>query len=57
MGFPETIGGWTKFNPVAILGACRSLFNWTDLSGEDFIGAGTSLKFYIFELSLCGYLY
>ncbi len=49
MGFPETIGGWTKFNPVAILGACRSLFNWTDLSGEDFIGAGTSLKFYIFE--------
>ena len=49
MGFPETIGGWTKFNPVAFLGACRSLFNWTSLTGEDFIGAGTSLKFYIFE--------
>jgi len=49
MGFPETIGGWTRFNPVALLGACRSLFNWTALTGEDFIGAGTSLKFYIFE--------
>jgi len=49
MGFPETIGGWTKFNPVAFLGVCRSLFNWTNLTGEDFIGAGTSLKFYIFE--------
>ena len=23
MGFPETIGGWAKFNPIAILGACR----------------------------------
>ena len=49
MGFPETIGGWEKFNPVAFLGACRSLFNWTALSGEDFIGAGTNLKFYVFE--------
>ena len=49
MGFPETIGGWTRLNPVAFLGACRSLFNWTALTGEDFIGAGTSLKFYIFE--------
>ena len=49
MGFPETIGGWAKFNPIAILGACRSLFNWTSLTGGNFIGAGTSLKFYVFE--------
>ena len=49
MGFPETIGGWAKLNPVPFLGVCRSLFNWTNLTGEDFIGAGTSLKFYIFE--------
>jgi hypothetical protein len=49
MGFPETIGGWTKLNPEVFLGACRSLFNWTNLLGESFIGAGTNLKFYIFE--------
>ena len=49
MVFPETIGGWTRVNPIAFLGSCRSLFNWTALTGEDFIGAGTSLKFYVFE--------
>ena len=47
--FLRLLGVGQSLIPVAILGACRSLFNWTDLTGEDFIGAGTSLKFYVFE--------
>ena len=47
MGFPETIGGWVKLTNTTILGTCRSLHNWSNLSGTSFIGAGTNLKFYV----------
>ena len=47
MGFPETIGGWTKLNNTPILGTCRSLHNWSNLAGTPNIGAGTNLKFYV----------
>ncbi len=48
-GRPEKIGGWTKFNTTAFLGLCRSLFAWASLQSVKYIGAGTNLKFYIFE--------
>ena len=47
MGFPETIGGWVRLTNTTILGTCRSLHNWSNLSGTSFIGAGTNLKFYV----------
>jgi hypothetical protein len=46
-GTPEKIGGWTRFSDYTFLGVCRSLWNWVTLSGQNLIGAGTSLKFYI----------
>ena len=48
-GFPEKIGGWTKFTSVAFLGTCRALHSWKALDGTDFIGVGTHLKYYLLE--------
>ena len=46
-GNPEKIGGWTQFAPNTFLGICRSLWNWITLAGENLIGVGTNLYFYI----------
>jgi hypothetical protein len=46
-GFPETVGGWQKYTSSTFLGTCRSLLNWIALSGENYLGVGTNLKFYI----------
>ena len=46
-GFPEKIGGWTRFSNSQFLGVCRSLNQWTTLAGESLIGLGTNSKFYI----------
>lgn len=46
-GFPEKIGGWTRYSNNQFLGICRSLNQWTTLSGETLLGLGTSSKFYI----------
>ncbi len=49
MGFPEKIGGWIKNSGSAFLGTCRALHAWVALSGEKYIGVGTTLKYYISE--------
>jgi hypothetical protein len=46
-GTPEKIGGWQRFSSATFLGICRSLFNWVTLGGQNLIGVGTNLKFYI----------
>jgi hypothetical protein len=46
-GFPEKIGGWTKYSPSQYLGIARSLWNWEGLTGSFFLGVGTNLKYYI----------
>jgi hypothetical protein len=46
-GTPEKIGGWTRISASVFLGVCRSLGNWITLGGQNLIGAGTHLKFYI----------
>jgi hypothetical protein len=48
-GNPEKIGGWTPYSSATYLGVCRSLWNWTTLGGENLIGVGTNLKFYILK--------
>ena len=47
-GTPEKIGGWTFFTQT-FLGVCRSLWNWATLGGQNLLGLGTNLKFYINE--------
>lgn len=46
-GFPEKIGGWTRFSNDQFLGTCRSLNNWTTLDGTSLIGVGTNSKMYL----------
>jgi len=46
-GFPEKIGGWTRFSNNQFLGICRSLTSWTLLDGTSLIGVGTNSKMYL----------
>jgi len=46
-GNPEVIGGWEPFSAANYLGVCRSLWNWVTLGGDNLIGVGTNLKFYL----------
>ena len=46
-GTPEKIGGWTQISSNNFEGVCRSLHNWITLGGQNLIGIGTHLKFYV----------
>jgi hypothetical protein len=46
-GFPEKIGGWTQQNTAQYLGTARALWAWVDLDGNNYLGVGTNLKYYI----------
>ena len=46
-GTPEKIGGWDQLSAQTFEGYCRSLWNWSTLSGLSLIGVGTNSKFYI----------
>jgi hypothetical protein len=46
-GFPEKIGGWTRFSNDQFLGVCRSITNWTLLDGTSLLGVGTNSKMYL----------
>ena len=46
-GYPEKIGGWTKLISAAFLGGCRALHPWVALDGTQFLGLGTSQKYYV----------
>jgi len=46
-GNPEVIGGWEPLSAFSFQGVCRSLWNWVTLGGNNLIGVGTNLKFYI----------
>ncbi len=46
-GLPEKIGGWTKLGNNSFLGSARSLHPWSSLNLDNFLGLGTSSKYYI----------
>ena len=46
-GKPEKIGGWQRLSANTFQGVCRSLVNWTTLRGDNLVGLGTNLKYYI----------
>lgn len=47
-GFPEMWSGWQRiFNTLTMNGMCRSLHRFTDLSGFEWLGVGTSHRFYV----------
>lgn len=47
-GYPEKIGGWTKFSPAYLLGTCRFVVPWVALDTNQYVGFGTNLKFYVY---------
>jgi hypothetical protein len=46
-GFPEKIGGWTRLSNNQYVGTARSMWNWIDLDGTNYLGIGTNQKYYI----------
>lgn len=46
-GTPEKIGGWQQISSYTYVGTCRSLWSWDSLTGVNYIGVGTHLKFYV----------
>lgn len=47
-GTPESIGGWQPIaNAATFLGVCRTLFDWSTLTGAKLMAVGTNLKYYL----------
>jgi hypothetical protein len=46
-GFPEKIGGWSRMANAQFLGLARSLWNWVTLAGSNYLGVGTTVKYYV----------
>ena len=46
-GFPEKIGGWSRLSNNFFIGIARALWNWIDFDGSNYLGIGTSKKYYI----------
>jgi hypothetical protein len=56
-GYPEKLGGWIKDTGIAesslqppagsYWGVARSMWNWESLAGNNYLGLGTNLKYYI----------
>ena len=49
LGYPEKLGGWSKYSSSQYLGSVRSLHNWIALDGSNYLGLGSHLKYYIEE--------
>ena len=46
-GYPEKIGGWQRKSNDNFLGTCRALHPWVTLDRDQFLGLGTTVKYYI----------
>lgn len=46
-GYPEKIGGWQRKSTKSFLGISRALHPWVTLDNDQYIGVGTSVKYYI----------
>ena len=46
-GNPEKIGGWSRLSDKTFQGTARALWNWVVFDGYNYLGVGTTLKYYI----------
>lgn len=46
-GNPEKIGGWTRYSDYQYAGVARNLWNWIDLTNNNWLAIGTTSKFYV----------
>lgn len=49
-GKPETMYGWEKFATSAVLGYARGIHTWADISGNKYVGIGTHLRLYAYDV-------
>lgn len=45
--FPEKMKGWVKNTSSQFIGTCRALIAWGTLSGQNYVGLGTTSKYYV----------
>lgn len=43
-GKAQKLGGWSRVTSTALIGKCRGLFAWADLTGNGYIAAGTEQR-------------
>ncbi len=48
-GNAQTVGGWTPLTPSLLTGVCRSIKEWSTLSGTDLIAFGTNTHVYVYS--------
>ena len=46
-GNAEKIGGWQRLSNASYLGTARALWNWSTIAGNNYLGIGTNLKYYV----------
>jgi len=46
-GYPEKMGGWSKYTNSTYLGTPRTLHGWVTLAGDRYLSVGTNVKYYI----------
>jgi hypothetical protein len=46
-GYPEKLGGWTRYAVFTMLGICRSLYNWVTSYSDNIMAYGTNKKVYL----------
>ncbi len=48
-GNAQTVGGWTPLTSSLLTGVCRSIKEWSTLSGTDLIAFGTNTHVYVYS--------
>lgn len=48
-GLLQKLGGWLHINQTALVGTCRGLFAWADLSGVAYVACGTEQRLQIYN--------
>lgn len=46
-GLPEKMKGWIKNSTTQFTGICRALIAWSTLFGQNYVGLGTTSKYYV----------
>lgn len=41
-GFPQKIGGWTRYTPLTFRGVCRQMWNWVTSYQDNLLALGTN---------------
>src|SRR5665213_2635316 len=48
-GLAQKLGGWSRLTSQALIGTCRGLFAWADLTGVGYIAAGTEQRLEVYN--------